>query len=367
MEDIVFICKDSSKPVEAARFRCCDPLHPPFFVKMAIHYEIPVYVWASHASQNVLIVEPSTFNDNWKPYLTHFDLLLFKTQDHMDSFLISSDKPKKLWGTDVLEELVLTVKGKQGKHEKSPILSEEEIPSISIITLIHNRRNFIDLAFHNLLSTYYPKDKIEWVVVDDSDIIEEQASDKIIKFGIAASPINLTYVPLDTKMTIGEKRNLGVKRAMHEIILMMDDDDHYPPTSFMRRVAWLLKHQWKPQAVSCTTIACYDLMHGTSSVSTPDLSIPLSQRISEATLTFRKSWWEQRAFPSVNMAEGEEFVKGREEEFLELPPQQIIVAMTHNKNTSGRKGIEGTPSCYWGFPKEFLQFLHKLVDVEILS
>jgi len=214
--------------------------------------------------------------------------------------------------------------------------------------------------------TDYPKDKIEWVVIEDSDIMEEQAADKILKFAHTCAPMNVSYIPLEKKnVPIGAMRNRAVKKALHDVILFMDDDDHYPPPSFSRRVAWLLKHPWQPQAVACTTIACYDLVRGVSAVNTPPWSLPLKQRISEATLTFKKSWWDAQRFPKVSMAEGEGFLEGREGDVVELQPQQIIVAMTHGKNASSRRFPEGPASCFWGFPKEFLVFLHRLAGVEV--
>jgi hypothetical protein len=243
-------------------------------------------------------------------------------------------------------------------------LSDDELPKISVVTLTYNRKKFLDLAFHNLLSTDYPKDKIEWVIVDDSDDPDQQASDKIIKFGRENAPMSMAYIPL-AKRTIGRKRNVGIFRAENPIILFMDDDDYYPPSSFRRRVSALLTHPWKPEAVVCTTIACYDLQHGISAVNTPPWSLGLSKRISEATLTFYKSFWETKNFPKVNIAEGDEFLEGRDS-VLEIPPQQIIVAMTHGTNcTTRRFPTGGSPSCFWGFSKEFLVFLHGLVGVQV--
>ena len=63
-----------------------------------------------------------------------------------------------------------------------PVLGQAECPNISVLTLTYNRRNFIDLAFLNLLVSDYPKDKIQWVVVEDSDDPLLSASDKIKQF-----------------------------------------------------------------------------------------------------------------------------------------------------------------------------------------
>jgi hypothetical protein len=248
-----------------------------------------------------------------------------------------------------------------------PVLMAEDCPPITVITLLYNRRKFFDLACHNIMLSDYPKDKIEWIVVEDSDDPNEDASDRVVQVGLNAAPLQLAYMPLDKKTPIGEKRNKGIEKAKNDIILFMDDDDHYPETSFRRRVAWLLKHPMKPQCVGCTTIACYDLIRGVSAVNTPPYALSLGKRISEATLGFYKSWWVEKQFGKENLSEGEAFLQGRESQVLELPPQQIIVAFSHKKNTSGRRipADDAKPGCFWGFPKEYLLYIHGLVGVKV--
>lgn len=266
-----------------------------------------------------------------------------------------------------VKALVNERKATKPKH-LPPVLQAEDCPPISIVTLLYNRRKFFDLACHNIMLSDYPKDKIEWVIVEDSDDPNEAASDRVIQVGMKSAPLTVVYVPFERKLPISEKRNIGVKRAKNDIILFMDDDDHYPETSIRRRVAWLTKHPWKPQCVACTTIACYDLIRGVSAVNTPPWNLPLKQRLSEATMAFYKSWWDTKKFPfKVNVAEGELFVEGREDEVLEIPPQQIIVAFSHKKNTSGRRipAEDAKPGCFWGFPKEFLIYIHRLAGIEV--
>ena len=266
-----------------------------------------------------------------------------------------------------VKKLATERKSTKPKH-LPPVLSQDDCPPISIVTLLYNRRKFFDLACHNIMLSDYPKEKIEWVIVDDSDDPNEAVSDRVIQVGLKSAPLTVVYVPYERKLPISEKRNIGVKRSKHDIVLFMDDDDHYPETSFRRRVAWLTKHPWAPQCVACTTIACYDLLRGVSAVNTPPWNLPLKQRISEATLTFYKSWWDTQKFAfKVDVGEGESFLEGREQEVLELPPQQIIVAFSHKKNTSGRRipADDAKPGCFWGFPKEFLIYIHKLAGVEV--
>jgi glycosyltransferase involved in cell wall biosynthesis len=202
--------------------------------------------------------------------------------------------------------------------------------------------------------------------VDDSDNMEQSISDKIAKIQHVLPGLNVVYVPYHEKITIGGKRNLGVKRASHDIILMMDDDDHYPETSFRRRVAYLAKNPEVGCAV-CTTIALYDLRTGVSAVNVPPYDLPLGKRISEATLTFRRSFFMDRKFEKISMAEGDPFIAGRELQVVEMMPQQIIVSFCHGSNSSSRRipPSDVKPACFWGFPPEFLKFVHGLAGVEL--
>lgn len=246
------------------------------------------------------------------------------------------------------------------KNKCPPILLPEDCPPISIITPTYNREKFIDIAFHNLLSTDYPLNRIEWVVVEDNEDKDKMYSEKFINFQIQSN-IKMKYIPIEGRMSIGEKRNHGVENASNDIILFMDDDDHYPVTSFRRRVAWL----GNKNIACCTTIALYDLNYGTSAVNVPPYDIPFGQRISEATLTFKKSAWMERKFSDVSVSEGESWVLGREDEVVEIPPQQIIVAFSHSNNKSSRQIPVDKPSCFWGFPKEYLVFIHSLAGVSV--
>ena len=270
----------------------------------------------------------------------------------------------------LLKKLVADVRTlkKAAKQQLPPVLKFEECPPISIVTLTRNRRKFIDLAFHNIIMCDYPKDKIEWVIVDDSDIPEESVSDKINQFANRAPVAQVVYVPLNQTFTIGGKRNIGIERAKNDIILFMDDDDHYPATSFRRRVAWLTLHPWKPKVVACSTIACYDLVKGVSAVNTPPWELSPAERISEATLVFYKSFWDDKRFPFTNVVEGKGFLEGRESALLDIPPQQILVAFSHQGNSSGRRipvAADMKPGCFWNFPKEYLVWIHKMAGVEV--
>jgi hypothetical protein len=283
----------------------------------------------------------------------------------------------------VLQQLYSAIKErrpKKGNYICPPVISAD-YPPITIITPTYNRKKLFEIAFHNLLLTDYPKDKIEWIVIEDDGKTEKtegslhnMVGESIMSFQVQVPEIKMKYIPIQGRMTIGEKRNIGVENASNDIILFMDDDDHYPETSFRRRVSWLNKGAKRgvvgqANIACCTTLALYDLKRGISAVNVPPYDIPFAQRISEATLTFKKSAWLERKFPNVSLAEGEDWITGREDQVIEIPPQQIIVAFSHGANQSSRRipPTDTKPACFWHFPQEYLVFIHGLVGVEIVT
>lgn len=359
-----------------APVKILDGREPTSVCDICIHLETPHPVWFAWARTNCIVINTNTWNqDAWKGYLESFDVAVFYNEVSLQSFvtqqesLYSETLVVNYEDTNTLGELLKRCVSTFDTREPipkhmPPLLHAQDCPPISIITLVHNRPKFIENACLNLLSTDYPRDKMEWVVVDDSDP-DQSPSNRILQFAEMFAPGVVTYVPLVKKHTIGYKRNLGVERAKHNILVMMDDDDHYPTTSFRRRVAYLRKARKSYECATCTTIAMYDLRKGTSAVNVPPYTLPMSKRCSEASMVFTRDFWNRRKFPDTSQAEGEGFLEGRESQVVEMPPQQMIVALSHGSNLSGRSMPDAKPSCFWGFERPLLEFLHGLVGVKV--
>jgi len=168
---------------------------------------------------------------------------------------------------------------------------------------------------------------------------------------------NVKYVRLDTKTSIGEKRNIGVRSAMYDTIVMMDDDDVYPNNSVLHRVVML----HGKQCVFCTTIPCYDIQKHISFMNVPPYTLGMSERVSEASLAFTRSFWESRNFTDIQISEGSTFIHGREQVCREVSPQEVIVSLVHSKNTSSRKVPEGEPNgCHYGFTEQLFAVVSEI-------
>lgn len=238
-------------------------------------------------------------------------------------------------------------------HLKDVFPKEEDLPDVSIITLTKDRRNFMPLAKYCYLLQTYPEDKMEWVIVDDG---EDSIEDTLI--GIP----NVTYVRCDPGMTIGQKRNLGVSKALYDTIVVCDDDDVYPENTVLHRVAMMMKEPAK-ECAFCTTIPCYDITKYSSFMNVPPYTLPMSQRVSEATLIFTRKFWEANKFDeSVNVAEGDAFIRGREQMCRELSPQEVIVSLTHPGNVSSRKipDFKEPNGCHYGFNEKLFALVSEI-------
>jgi hypothetical protein len=143
---------------------------------------------------------------------------------------------------------------------------------------------------------------------------------------------------------------------------MMDDDDHYPESSVATRVSWLTGRG----AVYCSTLPMYDLRRYVSAINVPPQIESPAERVSEATLAFRREFWEARGFPDVGMAEGCGFLDGsgaeRIRQTAEIPPAGVIVSFIHGGNSSSRRvPAEQEPNgCHWGFSDEYFELVHRV-------
>ena len=234
---------------------------------------------------------------------------------------------------------------------KDCLPKEEDLPPISVITLTRDRRVFFPLAKYCMVAQTYPEDKIEWVIVDDG---KDQ-----IKNLVTDLP-NVTYILLDEPLTIGAKRNLAISKAKHDILVMLDDDDVYPNNSLISRVAHMLAEP-KKECLFSTVIPCYEIHETKSFMNVPPMTLPMSQRVSEATLCFTRKFWETRGFPDQQIAEADAFIRGREQMCRELSPQDVIVSLVHKKNTSARKPptMEANGSHY-GFSDELFTLISEI-------
>ena len=212
---------------------------------------------------------------------------------------------------------------------KLPNIPDEKLPHVSIITPTYNRRSIFGMAIRNFNNFNYPKDKLEWVIIDDTpddmDTIEDLIPiDKRIKY--------LKLQGGKERTSIAYKRNVGVAKSSHDIIVHMDDDDYYPPESILARVKSLIKYKDEGiNCVGCTLIGTYDIINNKSSMSSDG---PIS--VSEASMAYTKEFWYRKQFNPLQLkGEHKSFIEGRLDQILDLPYSFIIIGVNHYNNYTG--------------------------------
>lgn len=249
------------------------------------------------------------------------------------------------------------------KTKQQPFVSrripEDELPHVAVVTLTHNRPKWFVNMTRNILLADYPREKLIWIVVDDSDA-GGRVDEQIMRFQEKMPQVQLQYVSLTKRLSVGEKRNRGIRAGAArgaEVFVMMDDDDHYPKSSIQARVSYL--KLLGSACVYCATIPMYDCQRYISAMNTPPLDLGPAERVSEATLAFTRKFWEERPFAAISMAEGEAFLAGRESAATEIPPDGIIVSFIHGGNASSRRVPEKQEpnGCHFGFDDDYFTYV----------
>ena len=74
-----------------------------------------------------------------------------------------------------------------------------DYPLVSVCTPTYNRRPFIPIMFECFRNQDYPKNRIEWIIVDDG-------SDKIEDLVLTSDIQQIRYFKIDKKLSLGAKR-----------------------------------------------------------------------------------------------------------------------------------------------------------------
>ncbi len=119
------------------------------------------------------------------------------------------------------------------------------LPTVTIVTLLTDRREFIPLLVACINNQSYDKSKLEWVIVDDGE-----NKDKNLNFDNCS--IKPLYFHCSKKLTVGRKRNIASNIATGEFIAFFDDDDIHYPSRITAGVTVLSKRGQRDVAGSST-------------------------------------------------------------------------------------------------------------------
>jgi len=172
----------------------------------------------------------------------------------------------------------------------------------------------------------YPKDRIEWIIVDDG-------TDKIKDLIVASDIPQIRYFEIEKKMVLGEKRNYMHKHVRGSIIVYMDDDDYYPPNRFSHAVERL---QSNPEALCAGSSEIYVYFKGMNKMIQCGPYGP--NHATAGTFAFKTKLLEQTKYEDhAALAEEKAFLKDYTIPFVQLDPLKSILVFSHEHNTFDKR------------------------------
>ena len=199
-------------------------------------------------------------------------------------------------------------------------------PLVSVCTPTFNRRPFIKMMFECFRNQTYPKDRIEWIIVDDG-------TDKIKDLVNSSDISHIKKFPLNEKMTLGAKRNYMHTKATGSIIVYMDDDDYYPPERIEHAVDKLQKNR---NALCAGSSELYIYFKHIQSMYQCGPYGP--NHATAGTFAFRKELLNITKYnENASLAEEKEFLHDYTIPFVQLDPMKTILVFSHNHNTFDKK------------------------------
>lgn len=203
---------------------------------------------------------------------------------------------------------------------------EDQLPMVSVCTPTFNRRPFIQNMFNCFNNQDYPKNRVEWIIVDDG-------TDKIKDLVLTSNIPQIRYFEVSEKMTLGAKRNYMHKYVRGSIIVYMDDDDYYPPERISHAVERL---QSKPEALCAGSSEIYVYFKGMDKMI--QCGPYADNHATAGTFAFRTKLLEQTKYEDgAALAEERAFLKDYTIPFVQLDPLKSILVFSHEHNTFDKR------------------------------
>jgi glycosyltransferase involved in cell wall biosynthesis len=205
-------------------------------------------------------------------------------------------------------------------------MSNTAQPFVSLLTPTYNRRKFIPAAIKCYEHQTYPKNRMEWIILDDgTDSVED-----LFKPLIAKNP-NIRYIRNEEKILIGKKRNILQAEAKGTYLCWMDDDDYYPPERVHHSV-----HCFRQKGVHAPLLAgateCYLYFADIKKIYKFGPYGP--NHGTNGTMVVHKDYANTHKYnEEVTHAEEKEYLEDYKNPMIQLDPRKVMLVMCHTQNT----------------------------------
>jgi len=203
---------------------------------------------------------------------------------------------------------------------------EQDLPTVTICTLTHNREEHIKRLQKCVESQDYPASKIEWLILDDST---EYNHNLLFR---STTGIKIKYQRVKEKLKLGKKRNLAHKLCSNEYIVYMDDDDFYHPQRVRHAIERLIKEG--KEIAGSTSLLIY-FLHDHSLW----LSGPFGTNHATAgTFAMTRKFAQSHFYDNESSCNEEKaFLNNYTIPMAQLAPERTMICISHESNTFDKK------------------------------
>lgn len=212
-----------------------------------------------------------------------------------------------------------------------------EYPFVSLVTCVNNKIS-LEILFECYKLTDYPKNKIEWIIIDNSEnkILEKINNNDTIK-----------YFYFKNKMTKGMMYNIACNKTKYDIIMHFENDCYYLQNHIKTRL-----HNLKNCSTSdkIGTFCTYKMISLINNKSKKTMS---NRKTFSECLVYKKDFWNKKKF---NEKDNENisfnFLKKRCYLVDNNNGTNIVVLLINkNNNKELKKRIENSEENGWHFGK----------------
>jgi glycosyltransferase involved in cell wall biosynthesis len=214
----------------------------------------------------------------------------------------------------------------KNKNKNKNNNKNKSMPLVSICTPTFNRRPFIRYMIECFNHQTYPKNRIEWIIIDDgTDPIED----------LVKHIPQVKYFYYQEKMMLGQKRNIMHSKCSGDIIVYMDDDDYYPPERISHAVETL---QQNPTFLiaGCSEMHIYFNTENKMYAFGPYAPF----HSTAATFAFKKELLNSTIYDNATaLAEEKHFLKNYTIPLKQLDPLKTILVFSHQHNSLNKEKL----------------------------
>jgi len=216
--------------------------------------------------------------------------------------------------------------GSKKKRSKKKKVSAQGKPFVSVCTPTYNRRIFIPQLIKCFEKQTYPKQLMEWIIIDDG----EDSVEDLFK-GVEC----VKYFRVEEKMKLGRKRNFMHEKSKGDIIVYMDDDDYYPPDRVNHAVNRLRS---QPRAMAAGSSIVYIYFNDLEKIYQFGPYGPM--HATAGTFAFKKELLKETKYDDdAELAEEKAFLKNYTVPLIQLDPTKAILVFAHQYNTFDKRKL----------------------------